>query len=452
MIGDLKLHDGSRIAIIGGGPAGAFFAHFAGRLAEIQGLDVAITIFDGKNFLERGPRGCNLCAGVISNTLEARLEKEGLLLPESRVLNRIEGYRIHIAGQTLRLSCAENHQPPIAAVFRGNGPRLSSFPGVVSFDDHLLHDARNRGTEVIPYPVWKIELRRQSSSPPVLYFGDRLSPECREADLVVGAFGVNSFLFREVQKLGFGYRPPQTLTTFQAEFRVAGGQGSKRLENDIHVIVPPSKLIRYVTVIPKGEYATVTVVGRRNATPELVTEALASAKLRDILPLGGAHCFCYPRIAVSSSENPYTRRFVMIGDASFCRHYKNGIESAFVTARLAAEAVFCHGLDAGSLRRAFFVPARRLIARDNAYGRALFRLNEALSAIPLLAQAHYSLAGGIATRPASKKIRRLLWNLFTGSAPYREIFFGALDVRLLAALARQTIDLLWKKAKCLLSK
>jgi flavin-dependent dehydrogenase len=451
VIGDLRLRDGSRIAVIGGGPAGAFFAHFAGRLAETQGLDVAITIFDGKNFLERGPRGCNLCAGVISHSLETRLREEGLLLPESRVLSRIRGYRIHIGGQTLRLTCAENRQPPIATVFRGNGPRLSSFAGVVSFDDHLLHDARDRGAEIIPFPVWKIELRRQSSSPAILYFGDRLSPERREADLVVGAFGVNSFLFREVEKLGFGYRPPATLTTFQAEFRIASGQDSSRLENDIHIIVPPSKLIRYVTVIPKAEYATVTVVGRRNATPELVTEALASTKLRDILPLAGAHCFCYPRIAVSSSQNPFTQRFVMIGDASFCRHYKNGIESAFVTARLAADAVFRCGLDVGSLRRAFFVPARRLIARDNAYGRALFRMNETLSAVPLLAQAYYSLAQANARRRATTKIRAILWQLFTGSAPYREIFFGALDVRLQAALARQAGRLLWEKVKCRLS-
>ncbi len=447
MIGDLRLRDGARIAVIGGGPAGAFFAHFARRWADAQGLDISITIFDGKNFLDRGPRGCNLCAGVISHNLETRLREEGLPLPETRVLSRVEGYRIHVGSQTLRLSCIENHQPPIATVFRGNGPRLSSFPGVVSFDDHLLRDACDRGAEVIPSPVWKIELRPPSSSPPVLYFGDRLAPERREADLVVGAFGVNSFLFREVQKLGFGYRPPATLTTFQAEFRVAGGQSRPGLGSDIHVIVPPSKLIRYMTVIPKGEYATVTVVGRRDATPELVTEALASSNLREILPLGGAHCFCYPRIAVSSSKNPFTDRFVMIGDTSFCRHYKNGIESAFVTARLAAEAVFRRGLDAGSLRQAFVVPARRLIARDNTYGRVLFRLNETLSAVPLLNQAHYSLAGGDAYRPATRRIRRLLWNLFTGSAPYREIFFAALDVRLPAALLRQTTQLLWKKVK-----
>jgi flavin-dependent dehydrogenase len=446
---ETRLGDGSRIAVIGGGPAGSFFAHFARRRAASLGLAVSTTIFDGKNFLERGPRGCNLCAGVISGNLEARLRLEGLLLPEQRILSRIHGYRLHVGGQTLRLSCAENRQPPIATVFRGNGPRGSCFPGVVSFDDYLLHDARDRGAEIIPLPVWKIELPRARASPAALLFGDRRFPERREFDLIVGAFGVNSFLFRDVQKLGFGYRPPATLTTFQAEYRWAGSEGAGRPENDIHVFLPRSPSIRYVTIVPKGGYATVSVVGRRNATPDLVREALSSGEILDFLSPSERHCFCFPRIPVSGSKRPYAHRFVMIGDASFCRHYKNGIESALVTARLASEAVFDCGLDSAALDRAFFRPARRLIARDNAYGRALFRLNEWISEVPLLSRAHFALAGsrerGRSGAPA--KIRGLLWNMFTGSAPYREIFFAALDPRLQAAVSLRAVKFLWEKAK-----
>jgi flavin-dependent dehydrogenase len=447
--GESRLRDGSRIAVIGGGPAGSFFAHFARRRAESHGFAVATTIFDGKNFLERGPRGCNLCAGVISGNLEARLDEEGLLLPEKRILSRVHGYRLHVGGQTLRLSCAENRQPPIATVFRGNGPRGSCFPGIISFDDYLLNDARDRGAEIIPLPVWAIELPRTPSSPAAILFGHRRSPERREVDFIVGAFGVNSFLFREVQKMGFGYRPPATLTTFQAEFRWAGTEGPDRLENDIHVFLPRSRSIRYVTVIPKGNYATATVVGRRNASPDLVKEALSSKEIRDFLSPSELHCFCYPRIPVSGAKRPFADRFVMIGDASFCRHYKNGIESAFVTARLAAGAAFDHGLDSAALGRAFFGPARRLIAHDNAYGRALFRLNEWISEVPLLARAHFSLASarGKGGSGASAKIRGLLWNMFTGSAPYRQIFFAALDPRLQAAVYLRAVRLLWQKAK-----
>ncbi len=47
---NLFLKNGSKIAIIGGGPAGSFFAHFASRYAAETGIDVSIKIFDRKSF------------------------------------------------------------------------------------------------------------------------------------------------------------------------------------------------------------------------------------------------------------------------------------------------------------------------------------------------------------------------------------------------------------------
>ncbi|GAF91895.1 unnamed protein product, partial [marine sediment metagenome] len=63
---DHILKDGSKIAIIGGGPAGSLFAHFAQKWSTQKDIDVSVTIFDGKDFLQREPKGCNLCAGVIA--------------------------------------------------------------------------------------------------------------------------------------------------------------------------------------------------------------------------------------------------------------------------------------------------------------------------------------------------------------------------------------------------
>ena len=83
----LTLRDGSRIAIIGGGPAGAFFAHFAYKYAEEIGIHITVTIFDGKDFLKNGPKGCNLCAGVIAESLNTKLKDEGIFLPEKRIIN-----------------------------------------------------------------------------------------------------------------------------------------------------------------------------------------------------------------------------------------------------------------------------------------------------------------------------------------------------------------------------
>ena len=66
---EIHLHNGAKIAVIGAGPAGTFFANFAYHLAKEKGLEVAITIFDGKDFNLVGPPSCNLCAGVISRNL-----------------------------------------------------------------------------------------------------------------------------------------------------------------------------------------------------------------------------------------------------------------------------------------------------------------------------------------------------------------------------------------------
>jgi flavin-dependent dehydrogenase len=450
--GVYSLRSGSRIAVIGGGPAGSFFVHSAQKWAERKGLAASLVIFDGKDFLERGPRGCNLCAGVIAGSLEEKLRDEGLALPENRIINRIEGYTLHSAGDSLRLSCAEGGHKAIATVFRGNGPRYSTFPHVISFDDFLLSWAQDRGARVISRPVWEIRLPQKDDDPVSLYYGDRRSPERYDADLAVGAFGVNTFLLKLVRGLGFGYSPPATLTTFQAEFRMGPEEVKEKFANDIHVYLPRSKTIRYATIIPKGEYVTVSVVGKDNATPDLAREFFNLEGIKRVLPPARPHCSCYPRIAVSAAKNPFSSRLVIIGDASFSRHYKNGIESAFLTARMAAEAAFDRGVDASSLGRAFCRPAQRLIGRDNLYGRALFRLNDTLSSTPLLSQAHFSLARRESRSGAPRMLRRILWSMFTGDIPYRRIFLMALDPRLQINIFLNTIMVLHKKIKTFVEK
>jgi hypothetical protein len=51
----LKLSSGSRVAVIGGGPAGSFFSIFLLDLVKRVGLDVSIDIYDDKDFSKCGP-------------------------------------------------------------------------------------------------------------------------------------------------------------------------------------------------------------------------------------------------------------------------------------------------------------------------------------------------------------------------------------------------------------
>ncbi|MCK5093087.1 MAG: hypothetical protein KAR18_00085, partial [Spirochaetes bacterium] len=93
---DLFLKDGSKIAVIGAGPAGAFFADFAMHRARERRLNLSITLFDGKDFTQSGPKGCNLCAGVISETLIDRMCSIGIVLPEEKIQRKIEGYYLRL--------------------------------------------------------------------------------------------------------------------------------------------------------------------------------------------------------------------------------------------------------------------------------------------------------------------------------------------------------------------
>lgn len=441
MLQNLILQEGSRIAIIGGGPAGSFFAHFIHKFADEKGMRLSVTIFDGKDFLLRGPKGCNLCAGIIAESLTEKLEEEGISLPEKRIISRAGGYCLHVSNETLFLSCTEHTKNTIPTVFRGNGPRFSTFPEVISFDDFLLSWAQDEGAEVINQPIWDIELPDNKSSPVCLSYGKKNNLIRFEADLVVGAFGVNSFLMKKIKNLGFGYKPPSTLVTYQAELKLGQEKINQCFGNNIHVYMPKSHTIRYATVIPKGDYITITLIGKKDVNRDIFLEFLSLEEIQNIITPTVPHCFCIPRIAVSPSKNPFTNRFVMIGDASFSRHYKNGIESAFLTAKLAARAAISWGVDDLAFLEHYYEPAKRQIIHDNFYGQILFLLNDIISSVPLLSQSHLSLAKRNRPRDPAKKLRSILWNMFTGNIPYKDIFKITLDLKLQRSLLWNTIRL-----------
>ncbi|MCJ7582647.1 MAG: hypothetical protein MUP98_19195 [Candidatus Aminicenantes bacterium] len=440
----LSLRDGSQIAIIGGGPAGAFFAHFAHKYAEELGINITVTIFDGKDFLKKGPKGCNLCAGVISESLNTKLKDEGIYLPEKRIINQLEGYSLHAEGRTINLSHADNKTERINTVFRGNGPRFSSFPDVISFDDFIMTWAVDMGTQIVPHPVWDIIFPENSAELLTISHGQKEAPESYSADLVVCAFGVNTQLITKMQNLGFVYSPPKTLVTYQAEILLGEARISQHFGNVIHVFMPKSKNIRYAMVIPKGDYVTITLIGDKDATPDIFKEFLELKEIQGKISCPKPHCLCYPRITISTAKNPYTDRLVMVGDASFSRHYKNGIESAFFTAQMAAESAFKHGIDAKAFRTHYIRMAKKKIRNDNRYGRLLFKLNDIISAIPTLTHAHFMVAEKKDSR-AADRMRSILWNMFTGNIPYKDIFKISMNFRLQLSLLWATLYFSFKK-------
>jgi len=420
-----------RLGIIGGGPAGSFFAHFARRWADRLRIPISSTIFDGKSFQKSGPSGCNLCAGVIARSLQQRLEEEGIFLPAKRIMSWIDGYVLHVQSESLRLTSPPDRGGKVATVFRGNGPRYVRFPEIVSFDDFLLTWAQDVGAKVIPHPVQAVRWPQKETEPIIVQYGTSTSSPAGEEEVewLIGAFGVNTALGQKIQNLGLGYVPPRTRLTFQAELKFPEEIRQKIIGNDIHIFFPRHRLIRYATLIPKGPFTTLTIIGWKDVQPGILQEFFQLPEIRSVFPLAEPSCFCYPRIVVSACHPPRSSRFLLVGDAAFCRYYKNGLESAFLSAKLAAEAIFSRLPDKGP-SQVYYRRARQLIVKDNFYGRILFRLNDFIASFRPLTYFHFSLAKRPANTFLSRKLREILWDMFTGEKPYRQIFKACFEPRL----------------------
>jgi flavin-dependent dehydrogenase len=203
----LFLDNGSRVAVIGGGPAGSFFTYFLFEMAERIGMELDVDIYEPRDFTKAGPLGCNMCGGIISESLVQLLATEGINLPSTVVQRGIDSYVLHMDVGTVRIE-PTHREKRIAAVHRGGGPR-----GIVesrwhSFDGHLLDLAKGRGAQVHHERVEGID---RDGGKPRITTKKGTSPGY---DLLVGAVGVNTGALKLFEDMGAGYRAPGTTKTY----------------------------------------------------------------------------------------------------------------------------------------------------------------------------------------------------------------------------------------------
>jgi flavin-dependent dehydrogenase len=152
----LRLENGSRVAVLGGGPAGSFFSYFLLDLAERVGIELELNIYEPRDFNLPAPRGCNMCAGVISETLVQNLATEGINLPASVVQKAINSYVLHTDLGIRRIDAAFLEKR-IGAVFRGAGPHGDPEIKIHGFDEHMLSLAEEKGANLIRSRVIGVE-------------------------------------------------------------------------------------------------------------------------------------------------------------------------------------------------------------------------------------------------------------------------------------------------------
>lgn len=433
---DLTLQNGSRVAVIGGGPAGSFFTYFLLKMAAAVDLQVDVDVYEPRSFTRAGPAGCNHCGGVVSESLVQILAAEGITLPGEVVQAGIESYVVHMDVGSVTIASPAREQR-IAALYRGNGPRGGEDLAGVSFDGYLQRLAVEKGARVVRKLVAGVTWK--DGCPRVRDAGGQ---ETRY-DLVVVASGVNSNLLDLFEDLPSPPGRPKTTRTYICEFRSTRERIQHVLGNSMHVFLLDIRRLEFAAIIPKGEYATMCMLGD-DLDQDLVNTFLRSPVVRACFPAEATPsvCSCSPLINMGGMKQPFADRLLLIGDSGVTRLYKDGIGAAYRTSKAAALTAVLQGISEESFRQNYW-PACRRIASDNAIGKVIFGTTTVFKRSRFARRAILRMTRREQTNSGGGRMSSTLWNMFTGSAPYRDIFLGTLHPAFVGGLLWNLSAGLW---------
>ncbi|MHC5210661.1 MAG: cyclic nucleotide-binding domain-containing protein [Planctomycetota bacterium] len=425
----LQLTDGSRIAVVGGGPAGSLFSDFALQAASRAGLDIAIDLYEPRDFTNLAPHGCNMCGGIISESLVQNLAAEGIALPPTVVQRGLTSYQLHMDAGSVRIE-APRDEKRIGVVHRGAGPRDLKDRKWASFDHHLLGLAVERGACVKHERVREVRFR--DGYPELSTGGDAFE----RYDLLVMAVGVNSPMLRQLEQLDLDYHPPETAKAFIREFYLGQDEITRTVGDSMHVFLLDIPRLEVAAIIPKGDYISVCLLGE-NVDKALVERFFATPEVRACLPDTWApevsSCECWPKISLSAASRTYADRLVLVGDCGVTRLYKDGIGAAYRTAKAAATTAVIEGISAECFEQ-HYAPACRAIDSDNAIGRFMFWVTHLIQRHAFARRAVLGMTAAEQRRTLRPRMSVVLWDLFTGSAPYREALWHTMHPVFVARL------------------
>jgi flavin-dependent dehydrogenase len=439
-----SLLNGDRVAVVGGGPAGAFFA--ISLLREARQLDrkIEVVIVEKRrpsdpNFESFQCRGCNYCAGIISPRLNEVLVESDIAIPEEIVQERIEYVWIQGQWKNFRLR-VPNHQR-MYSVYRGSLPgRRNGRP--TGFDGFLLGEAMKEGARLEFGDVQGISY--DASGMPVLALkapsGENVS---LDASFVVIATGINPHygqdqsadaLIASMKQLNPSFVPGRTRRSLIFELDVGEDYLERNMNREIYFIEYGSKqlALEHTALIPKGRFLTVAIIGRcvdeanlPQDSRRIIHEFLTLPQVDRILPGIAAApyaCICAPRMTVGTAASPFGDRFAVIGDAVGSRLNKDGLYSAQITASRLAHAVLHEGIDRRALARGYGRTVRWLVD-DNRSGHIVFAVSRAAFAMPVMSRIMYqAFALEYKVRDErSRPLSGMLWKIASGTADYGEV-------------------------------
>jgi hypothetical protein len=125
----------------------------------------------------------------------------------------------------------------------------------------------------------------------------------------------------------------------------------------------------------------------------------------------------------------------MIGDSGATRLFKDGIGAAYRTAKAAAKTAVFHGVDAESFQR-YYAPMCDRISKDNMVGKFVFDVAS------LVQKAKFARRGVLRMTvneqldtDSAQRMSSVLWDLFSGSASYTDVFLRTLHPKYIGSLA-----------------
>ncbi len=422
------LTDGSRVAVIGGGPAGSLFTFFLLEMAERIDTQLEVDIYEPRLFTQPGPVGCNMCGGIISESLVQNLAIDGVFLANDAVQRGIDSYQLHTDVGSVRISLP-NDEMRIGAVHRGGGPRDVIEAKWVAFDHRLLSNAVDRGATLIHARVEDVGWS-QDGLPTLATKGG--APQLY--DLVVVATGVNTSILKVFEGLGIGYERPKLTKTLIREYLLGEDAIDEYLGTSMHVFLMNIPGLEFAALIPKGDYVTMAMLG--DDLDSAAGDTFASApEVRAVMPPGwdpyANSCQCLPHINVRGVEKPYADRVVFIGDSGVTRLYKDGIGAAYRTAKAAARTALFEGVSEQAFAN-HYQPVCRTIQGDNRIGRVALMLTRVAQRLRFLRLAILAIVRDEQEHDRSPRLSGVLWDMFSGSAPYKDILFRMVHPALIA--------------------
>ncbi|HEV2912048.1 MAG TPA: FAD/NAD(P)-binding protein [Pyrinomonadaceae bacterium] len=357
----LKLRDGSRVAIIGGGPGGASVAIRLLRNARARRINLRVTIYEPKQF----PRHHNPCMGMLApptaSLLRDRLNVE---IPAEMIKRTIKGYRLHGDHNDIELR-APKYEEPALMVSRSD------------FDQMLLDRAVADGAHLLGDRVTGLEFHPDNLEHPVRVYSEGRS---YSADMIVAACGLDDGMLSVLEKVSPRraryHRPAEYMHSIIIKLKCDERYIEKRLNGEIHAfLLSDLPRIEFGAITPKQDHVLVNIMGHRVRSTDM-EDFLLHRKVRTLLPRFNLQQldFYEGHAPVRHARHVFWDRFIAVGDATgWLRPFKGmGITTAIQTGTAAADVMLERGIDGVALTA--YARRLRVLTEDYYHGRVLRRL------------------------------------------------------------------------------